>query len=352
MGSLYFNQCNASTSFSQEEKNVLLTVYGVIGILTNVPNITAVLMVLCLRLYPQFVYRLALYQELSSIFFGTAQSLALFQLRINNTMAGYNYDVACKASAFLIQYSMVLKLSFTVWLTIHLFFFAVCLKNLQRLEVVYVISSSLIPIVPSVIPFLTDSYGVAGAWCWIPDWDNGCSTEKYLIGITEQYVLWYGPAFICLILANLLIAILILVMLLRLCKPAVKEQIPLTTQPNQRAQQVLLKQLLPLLFYPLIFFFLLLVPLSSRIYNAIHTDANFTLMVVHAFANPFWGLVSGLALIVHICIMQYQKKHHHKRHTQQARQSTKMRAVSNADTKYIVRSETSVDNSFLIKTRV
>ena len=180
-----------------------------------------------------------------------------------------------------------------------------------------------------------------------------------MIGITELWsscmseldrncMFWYGPAFVCHI-CNLLIVLLILVMLHRSCKAANFEQVPLTGQPNQRVQ--VLKQLLPLLFYPLIFFFLLLVPLGSRIYNAVDTDANFTLMLVHAIANPFWGLVSGLALIIHICIMQYQKKHHQKIRTQLTRQSTKMREVSNADTKYIIRSETSVDDSFL-KTRV
>ena len=50
----------------------------------------------------------------------TAQALALFQLRINNTTTVYNYDVACKASAFLIDSYSMLKLRLFV-LTVHLF---------------------------------------------------------------------------------------------------------------------------------------------------------------------------------------------------------------------------------------
>ena len=46
----------------------------------------------------------------------------------------------------LLQGSAIIKLMFTVWISIHLFALAVFHKNLQKLESLYVVSSLIIPL--------------------------------------------------------------------------------------------------------------------------------------------------------------------------------------------------------------
>ena len=93
-------------------------------------------MMLAFRLYRKVVYRLALYQVLSSL---ALAFVSVFQIIFINyhTNTGA-YGRACIAIAWLILYAEWMKLLFTIWVTIHLFFFAVLLKNLKKLEALYV----------------------------------------------------------------------------------------------------------------------------------------------------------------------------------------------------------------------
>ena len=50
--------------------------------------------------------------------------------------------------------------------TFHLFCFAVLLKNMRKMEPLYVISYILVSIAISSIPLITNSYGPTGEWCW------------------------------------------------------------------------------------------------------------------------------------------------------------------------------------------
>ena len=75
-----------------------------------------------------------------------------------------------------------------MWVTFHLFCFAVFQKNLKKLEVLYVVTSLLVPAVIAAVPLITNSYGHSpdGAVCYMY-----AENEAAFI---ERFALWDGPA--------------------------------------------------------------------------------------------------------------------------------------------------------------
>lgn len=277
--------------------------------------ITAVSMVLGLRLYTRFVYRLAMYQVLGSLFWSLSCSLVLLQL---------NYDpnsetsrVGCYTVAFLLEYSMGVKLLFTLWLTFHLFCYVIFLKNMTRLEWLYIVSSVFSPACVVWIPFVHHNYGIAGAWCFIRIWKNNCATKKNQEGIVETFALSDGPIVATLTLNALAIFIMVVVMLRRAYRSNDTESQPLLPERDKVNRKVL-RQLLPLLAYPVIFFTLMLFPLINRLYDATGNSTGFVLIVTQGATIGIMGFFAGLALIMHVCCLKFLKKSNSPKATKQS----------------------------------
>ena len=182
------NECQ----FSQKEKNIMLYLMGCPAVFSALCCFFAVSLVFILKLYRYFIYRLAMYQVLGSFLLSISMALQLLFLNYNGTLM--YYYISCKVVAFILEWSLLVKLIFTVWLTFHLFCYVVFFKNFKRLEWLYISTSILFPLLFASVPFITGSYGMAGAWCYIPSWRNSCASEDYKDGIIEQYSLYYGPA--------------------------------------------------------------------------------------------------------------------------------------------------------------
>ena len=59
------------------------------------------------------------------------------------------------------------------------------------MKTILTIASLLVPLPIACVPFITHTYGLAGAWCWIKATDADCSKSE--AGVIEQFTLWYGP---------------------------------------------------------------------------------------------------------------------------------------------------------------
>ena len=298
MDPLYKSSSDCNVSFTIRQRNDLLIAMASSGVVSSVMCSIAVLLVLYLTMYKYFVYRLALYQVLSSLFFSLSEVIVL--LMINYTPDNKYYIIACRTTAFLVQYTMSVKLLFTLCLMFHLFSLAVCLKNLKNFEIAYILVSIVFPLFVDWIPFVHDFYDLAGPWCWIRDWNNDCPSQKDMIGIIEQFSLWYGPLFISLTLCLIVVIIILSVLVKRAYVTRSKESEPLLVQENRN--KIALKEILPLLAYPIIFFVLALFPLIDRIYGAISPHGSFNLLLIHALSEASWGSFSALALLVHVCL--------------------------------------------------
>ena len=299
--------CN--NTFSKEQIDQILIALSTTGMVSMVTCFIAVLMVVLLRLYKKFAYRLALYQVLAALFFSLTLSLELLALHYESKSVYFRR--VCEAVGFMTQYSTWVKLMFTACLTFHLFCLAVFFKNFIKLEVMYVLISVFSPLLHVWIPFIKHSFGMSGAWCWIRGWKDDCAREKYTLGLIEQFALWYGPFFLVALVDALAIVTMVITLAIRASKErrrsSVSDMEPLLNQTRDQKKEAL-KQLLPLLIYPLLFLMLILFALVDRVYGALAKSASYPLAIIHAVFGLSWGLFAGLALILHLCLLKEWSK--------------------------------------------
>ena len=112
----------------------------------------AAILVFVLKLHKKVVYRLALYQVFASLSFAMSQIVQVIYNYVS-------YNRLCIAFGWLGLYTEWVKLLFTMWVTFHLFCFAILHKNLQKLEVFYVATSLLVPAMIACVPLMSNAYG-------------------------------------------------------------------------------------------------------------------------------------------------------------------------------------------------
>ena len=231
---------NCSCSLNPGQFEVLVATTGCVGLLSYVASAFAIVAAIGFyKAHQVFSQRLVLYLLSSTLVFAgirVVQAAVIYQ----------NVQELCKKLGFLLQYAVWLKTSF--------------IRNLNKRkhEALYVVSSVLIPLPTAIVPLFTNTYGPAGAWCWINGTDSNC--ERLLTGMIEQFALWYGPLIILTVL-NVLAIIRIAYLL---CTRAWKYNRVLRdpSLPNQN-HRAALKEVLPLMAYPIIFHTTILIALAD-----------------------------------------------------------------------------------------
>eukprot|EP00731_Ephydatia_muelleri_P025309 Em0017g392a len=272
---------------------------GIIGGFAAALCSAAVILVVVLKLYRQLIYRLALYQVLGAFVFGLACVLEL--PLIDSYEEPDAYHSLCVIAAMFILFSLWLKLLFTLGVTFHLFCFVILHKNFKFFEVPYVIASLIVPFIVSVIPLARKSYGPAGAWCWIKNWEDNCPSHVFDEGVVEQFVLWYCPALTVLVVNS----VAVVGMTVFLGRMASKKS---TGERSQYKRAV--NQMLPLAAYPVIYCLLLLPTLAGRAYGASpHSLPLVGFMITDAVCSSAYSLLASITLIVHVCVvLRLQRK--------------------------------------------
>ena len=153
---------NTSCSNLTVTNGLVIRIAGSSGAVSGVTCLVALCWLFYLKLYKQFIYRLAAYQVVASLFHALLLESQFTFLEYNDS----KYP-SCVAVGYLFKIAGWIMACFGCWITFHLFCFAVLLKNMKKLEPLYVISSILFSIVISSIPLITKSYGPTGEWCWI-----------------------------------------------------------------------------------------------------------------------------------------------------------------------------------------
>ena len=295
---------NESNCSVPENKGILTTGASVCGV-SIIVCLIPIILVFLLKLHRQFTYRVALYQVVAALLFVLALLLdTIFALKMGSN--SHLFQSPCKFAAFLIQFFLWLKFLFVSLIVVHLFMFAIVYKNIRRFEIIYVCSSVGISLVIASVPFMTNTYGLAGSWCWITNWKNDCPTQVLVDGVIEQFSTMYGPCFLLLSIDSVVAIIIVLVLAARLCR---RESSSMAGYQHNEA----LKQMVPLLAYPILFFFLFLPAFANRIYGATPHQPNTSLMFLAVFCIASWGWVAGMTLMVHIGVLLWSRRRKFKR---------------------------------------
>ena len=344
------DHCNHTST--QNQKDVILIIMASVGLLSFSICGLAMGLVFYLRLHKHFVYRLALYQVISSMLISVndmiSLSLSSYILKHNENF----HHGMCLLTGVLLTYFIWLKLIFTMTLTMHLFLLAICLKDFKRFEIHSIVFSALFPLSFVWVPFVTNDYGPAGGWCWIKDRNSDGSHSKD--GEIEQYTIYYGPSYLGLLFTIIAAGAVILVLCWRgccqQCNSSSSEIEPLLAQKHIKHRKALI-EIIPLLAYPAIFFLFNAFAMVHRIFNALQKCPNYDLALTHSLVNALWGTLSSFALLLHILITRCLKKETKRQFLKNPAPTTQHRTGEGLTTNYTTCTEiTHATTSHIIPT--
>ena len=233
-----------------------------------------------------FIQRIILYHCLAALFRSLSTILRLHRLGYRSETAAMN--AVCVLSAFTNQVTLwSLTIDFSV-LTFTLLMTAVFRKNVARLEGLYIALIFVFPLTFNWIPFINNSYGRFGPWCWIRSINyNDCSDFQF--GVILQYVLWYVPFFIIMMVVIPTYLITIVYIAKQRCCKTEKEVVE--DRAGERLKRQLHKEVWrPILFFPFGVLFFNVFPLLRLIYDTIYTgDPSFTIWLLNVIFSPLQG---------------------------------------------------------------
>lgn len=252
--------------------------------------LVAVVLVLTLKLHRRFVYRLSLYQVLASLGLATEEVMQI--ILVNYDKNPETYRRICVAFGWFGLYSEWTKLLFTMWVTFHLFCFAVLHRNMKKLEPLYVVSSLVVPGVMACVPLVTKTYGISsdGTICYL--YAEG---EMALI---EILLIWDVPAMLILLVASTGMVVLVAKLARRVCWRLKYEEI---TEGDRHWKA--LKHLLPLVAFPILFFVFEIPVLVFHVYA--HLAAPNETVAIWGFVSfALWSMTSGATVVIHISVVK------------------------------------------------
>ena len=268
--------------------------YSSIGCVTILICSTALVKLLRTKLYTKLIYRLASYSVLSALADGIVGSVQLVLVFDRKTVIGG----FCVAVGFLHQYVVMVKLMFSIWVTFHIFSYAIFYKDLKRLEVMYVVTSLLLPLVLAIVPLATRTYGLAGSWCWIKSQVGDCSGQNDTLvnGVVEQFVLLYIPGIIALLAESVAVVTIVAVVCYRKKRN--------TLLDKGAMQSRVLRAMLPLVAYPIAYCVLFLPAFAYRAHTQLMATPHVNFLIIAAISIQLWSLAAGLSLWFHIGVVR------------------------------------------------
>ena len=205
--------CNLSLSGNvRKELVAILSSGGFAGVLSCG---SALILLVFFRMYRTFSERLVLYLLLSGFFFASVLTLQI----TGDAFDFSQHHSLCQGMGFILQYAIWILVLLTTFIVFHLASLVFFYKTFNKSEPFLVLFAVIFPLLFSWVPFIHDTYGLSGAWCWIRVYRH-TDCHFYSEGLIEQYALWYGPFFLLLIV-NAAITIAIVV---ALCHRSFKKQ--------------------------------------------------------------------------------------------------------------------------------
>ncbi len=215
--------------------------------------------------------------------------IAALLANISTIIHGIEYNIGfCAFTGFTGQVTAWMSFNSITAVTIYIFLLAVFNKYTEKYELLYCIYIFFVPLTFSWIPFINNSYGEAGVWCWIRNLNRDCT--PFIFGRTLQLVLFYIPIFTILFVLFALYLIIICKLQRNLKQwRGTYDHEKETTNRKQRLET------LYLMIYPMIYFILYLPLVINRIYSWISDEPLIVFWYLSAIAYPLQGGIVVLA---------------------------------------------------------
>ncbi|XP_072032946.1 cyclic AMP receptor-like protein A isoform X2 [Amphiura filiformis] len=225
------------------------------------------------RKYTLFVQRLILYLTVAAFFDSTA-----------HLMAKVHPDgPLCDFEAWWLSFWEWVVLLWVSCITLNMYLISVkMIPRAEKYEMLYHLVSWGIALLMSLLPFIGNHYGPAGAWCWIREDSSNATVWRFFM--------WYGPLFVLIIVMFVAYSYIIYVL-----KKKVRSWQGTYEPEIERSRQLIKSEIKPLTSYPFIYLALSVFPLINRIQNAANPgNPVFALVLLHALSSPLVGAVNAV----------------------------------------------------------
>ena len=286
-------QCSDSLGISQNEKLQIKIFTGIVGLVSVCICILTIALIVELKLYRRSLYRKGLYQLVSSMVVLYSYILVVATSTNENILP---YDV-CQMASVLLNYCFLTNILFS---NIHIFHFSslyLCHKKniFKDLESHYAPLSVVTPLFFTLISSIGDNYGPARLWCRRRS--NICF--HHLQGLTENS--WYTPWLLFLTI-NLLIAAVLLALLMAKAykRRSMEHKLLIPTEENTSEYKMRVHEVLPLLAYPIIFYFTVFLS-SAYLFMSFNSYNQALVLTLHCVP---WSVLSSCLLLLHILVVR------------------------------------------------
>ena len=242
-----------------------------------------------------FTQRLIIYHCLAALLRSFSTILRLHRLGYRTETSAL--ELTCILSAFTNQVTLlVLIVDYSV-ITFTLLMAAVFQKNVARLEGLFIVLIFIFPLTFNWIPFINDTYGRFGPWCWIRSVNySDCSEHRF--GVILQYIMWRVPFVVIMVILIPMYLVTIAYVAKRKCSRTEKNVI------NNRETERLKKNLRnevwwPLLFLPWGVLFLNFFALVRAFYDSVNpNNPSYTIWLLNAIFSPLQGGYIALVYVL------------------------------------------------------
>ena len=281
--------------YDNRYSKIAITVAVSTASISFVACIVVIVLICVLKKYKFRSQRLILYLTVAVMI----KSLSWVAQKVHFELAN-QYDITsnttdrfCSLAGYFTLTTSWFELMAVACLTTNLFLHAVVTRSKGYLELVYLPTIFMVPFLFTWIPFLNGAFGQAGSWCWIREKTDNC--ERFTIAIYFRFVLWYIPL-------NIILFILVVIYIIITYKISKRnKRWDGNFDPMMRKRRLKMqKDVRPLIWYPLIYFLLHLIPLASRITDAVNSTPFYPLWIIYAITVPLQGGFIAIAFTLDI----------------------------------------------------
>ena len=253
--------------------------------------VAAVVLLVYSKLYSSFNYRLILYLLIASIINCVVDTLQVpFSLYGRDEVSLTPKQTSfCHALGYLEVYCSWNMLLTTSFFIVEIFTIVTCEYQLIKLEIPCTTACFGLPCLISVVPIFTESYGLVEYYCGLKQYkDDDCNDPDPII----KYI-WVIPGFVVAGINLILILVAVLSLAYKLHKIKslnTPEREELIAKHDQECYSKALKEILPLVVYPVTVLVLLII----ESLNPINSDSTAT-HVFNCISDVLSGCMGGIS---------------------------------------------------------
>ena len=267
----------------------VVTLRSAISVISFFCCLCMIFLIILFQKYLFFTQRLILYLSIATLGYSIVSAINVegYKAYRDSVVQGY-----CVFTGFLEQVITWWVLLSITCIMVDLFVKVMFNKMTEWFEIGYLIITFASPLLIAWIPFIYLAYGSSGAWCWIRSKEyKDCSDFSF--GLALQFALYYVPLY--LLMAILLVLLIIILVKLRKQQTSwVGNFDPKTLEMKKQMQ----KEVLPLIYYPIIFLVVNIPPFITRITSQVQPNKPvLVLWIISAIVFPLQGVIIMLAFV-------------------------------------------------------